>query len=75
MGDRGRLVVPADVREHAKLVEGTRLSLLETDHGLVLLTQGQLEELVRADLSGLDLVEELIKERRADAASEDRGTR
>jgi AbrB family looped-hinge helix DNA binding protein len=56
MGDRGRLVVPAEVRERADLVAGTRLSLLETDHGLVLLTSRQLEELVRADLSGPDLV-------------------
>jgi AbrB family looped-hinge helix DNA binding protein len=71
MGDRGRLVIPAEVRERAGLSEGTALILLETPTGLVLLTRPQLQELVRADLAGLDLVGELLTERRAEAASED----
>jgi hypothetical protein len=36
----------------------------------VLLTRPQLQELVRADLTGLDLVGELLAERRAEAAGE-----
>ena len=71
MGDRGRLVIPADLRERAGLTEGTALILLETPTGLVLLTRPQLQELVRADLAGLDLVNELLSERRADTAAED----
>ena len=71
VGDRGRLVIPADLRERAGLVEGTTLIMLETPTGLVLLTRPQLQELVRADLAGLDLVSELLAERRADAAAED----
>ena len=71
MGDRGRLVIPADLRERAGLAEGTPLVLLETPQGLVLLTRSQLQELVRADLTGLDLVGELLTERRAQAAAED----
>jgi AbrB family looped-hinge helix DNA binding protein len=71
MGDRGRLVIPADLRERAGLAEGTPLIVLETPRGLVLLTRPQLQELVRADLEGLDLVGELIAERRAEAAAED----
>ena len=71
MGDRGRLVIPADLRERAGLTEGTALTLLETPSGLVLLTRPQLQKLVRADLAGLDLVSELLAERRAAAASED----
>jgi AbrB family looped-hinge helix DNA binding protein len=71
MGDRGRLVIPADLRERAGLTEGTPLVLLETPKGLVLLTRAQLQELVRADLEGLDLVGELLTERRAEAAAED----
>jgi AbrB family looped-hinge helix DNA binding protein len=71
MGDRGRLVIPADLRERAGLTEGTPLILLETPTGLVLLTRTQLQELVRADLAGLDLVGELLSERRAEAAAED----
>ncbi len=71
MGDRGRLVIPADLRERAGLTEGTALVLLETQTGLVLLTRPQLQQLVRADLTGLDLVNELLAERRAAATVED----
>jgi AbrB family looped-hinge helix DNA binding protein len=71
MGDRGRLVIPAELRERAGLTEGTPLVLFETPKGLVLLTRAQLQELVRADLEGLDLVGELLTERRAEAAAED----
>lgn len=71
VGDRGRLVVPAEVRERAGLVEGTTLVLLETASGMVLMTRRQLRDRVRDELSGLDLVGELLAERRAAAASED----
>ena len=71
MGDRGRLVIPAELRERTGLTEGTLLVLLETPKGLVLLTRSQLQELVQADLAGLDLVGELLAERRAEAATED----
>lgn len=71
MGDRGRLVIPAEVRVRAGLEEGTPLVLLETEAGLVLFTRGQLRDRVRADLAGLDLVGELLSERRAQAADDD----
>ena len=71
MGDRGRLVIPADLRERGGLAEGTPLVVIETAAGLVLLTREQLRDRVRADLAGLDLVGELLAERRAEAAAED----
>ena len=71
MGDRGRLVIPAGLRERAGLVEGRPVVLLDTPKGIVLLTREQLKELVSADLSGLDLVADLLSERRRDAAAED----
>jgi AbrB family looped-hinge helix DNA binding protein len=71
MGERGRIVVPAELRERAGLAEGTPLTLVETASGLVLLTQEQLRERVRTELSGLDLVRELLAERRQEAAVED----
>lgn len=71
VGDRGRIVVPAEVREQARLVEGTTLVLLDTPGGIVLLTQAQLRARVAADLSGLDLVGDLVAERRAAANAED----
>ncbi|MDY7105895.1 MAG: AbrB/MazE/SpoVT family DNA-binding domain-containing protein [Actinomycetota bacterium] len=73
MGDRGRLVIPAAVREQAGLAEGSVLVLVDTDAGLVVLTREQLRDRVRADLAGLDLVSELLGERRAVAALEDAG--
>lgn len=71
MGDRGRLVVPSELRERAGLVEGTTLVVLDTPSGIVLMTRRQLRERVRDELSGLDLVAELLAERRAAAAGED----
>jgi len=71
LGDRGRIVVPAEVRERQGLVEGTPLVLLETPVGLVLLTRGQLRQRVRDELAGLDLVAELLAERRTAATAED----
>ncbi len=71
MGDRGRVVVPAEVRERYDLVPGTRLIMLETPRGLLVLTRAQLKSLVRDKLAGLPLVEELLEERRRAAAAED----
>lgn len=71
VGNRGRLVVPAEVRERAGLAEGSTLVLLETPSGIVLMTQRQLRDRVREELSGLDLVGELLAERRVAAAKED----
>ena len=71
VGDRGRLVVPAEVRERAGLVEGTTLVLIEGPSGIVLMTRKQLRDRVRDELADLDLVGELLAERRAVAAAED----
>lgn len=71
VGERGRVVLPAEVRRRASLSEGTRLIVVETPNGLVLLTREQLKQRVRADLAGLDLVGELLAERRGAAAAED----
>lgn len=72
VGDRGRLVVPAEVRARLGLEEGTPLVLLDTSGGMVLMTRLQLRSRVREELDGLDLVDELLADRRAAAASEDR---
>lgn len=71
MGDRGRLVVPAELRERVDLREGTPLLILETPSGLVLMTRRQARDLVRNQLAGTDVVGELLAERRAAAAAED----
>jgi AbrB family looped-hinge helix DNA binding protein len=71
VGDRGRIVVPAEVRERAGLREGTALILLETPQGLVLLTRQQLRARVNSELEGLDLVTELLADRRRASEAED----
>jgi len=71
MGDRGRLVIPAELRERLSLELGTPLVLIASDRGVLLATREQLKNLVRAELAGTDLVAELIAERRRVAATED----
>ena len=71
VGDRGRIVVPAEVRDRAGLSEGTALVLLDTAAGIVLLTREQLLARVRDDLAGAELVTKLLAERRENAAAED----
>ena len=73
MGERGRIVVPADVRKREGLREGTTLVLLTTPEGMVFMTREQLRTRVAEDLAGLNLVEELLAERRRYAAREDSG--
>ena len=70
MGDRGRLVVPQELRDRVGLAAGSPLVLVETDGGVLLLTREQAKARVRADLAGLDLVGELLAERRQAAAQD-----
>ena len=72
VGNKGRIVLPAEVRASAGLTEGTPLVLLDAPTGLVLLTRDQLRARVRDELAGLDLVSELLADRRA-AAVDDAG--
>ena len=64
-------MIPAEVRDRAGLEAGVVLCLLETPGGLILMTREQLRDRVRSDLAGLDLVGDLLSERRADAVTED----
>ncbi|MFZ1411558.1 MAG: AbrB/MazE/SpoVT family DNA-binding domain-containing protein [Micropruina sp.] len=70
MGDRGRLVIPADVRASAHLEPGTRLILIDSESGMLLLTVDQARARLKEQLAGRDLVAELLAERRAEAAAE-----
>lgn len=71
MGDRGRVVIPAELRERFELETGTPLVLLETDLGIVVATRDQMKKLLRAQLRGGSVVQELLDERRRAAADED----
>ncbi len=66
--------MPAEARRRAGFAEGTALVMLETPGGLVLMTREQLRDRVRRDLAGLDLVGELLADRRREAERENRET-
>lgn len=68
MGDRGRLVIPAEVRKRGGLRADTPLILVAGSSGLALLTREQAREELRRQLEGSDLVGELLAERRRAAA-------
>ncbi len=71
VGDKGRVVLPADVRARHGLEAGTPLIVIESQSGIALLTREQLRARVRAELSDLDLVGELVAERRRAAEQDD----
>lgn len=70
MGDRGRVVIPVELREKMNLHTGSPLLFVETPDGVILATRSQVRELVRRRLKGPSLVEELLAERRAQASIE-----
>jgi len=67
MGDRGRIVIPAPLREKYELNAGTPIVLLETQWGLELITRNQLLARVRADCAGSDMLSDLFADRRREA--------
>jgi AbrB family looped-hinge helix DNA binding protein len=77
LGDRGRLVLPASLRRRLRLQTGDRLILnVEAGGGLNLVPAREQARALRGlfqDLAaGRSLVDELIEERREEAAREDR---
>jgi AbrB family looped-hinge helix DNA binding protein len=71
VGNKGRIVLPADLRQKRGWSEGTILLLLETEGGVELLTRDELERQVLSQVDGTtDVVGELLAERRAEAARE-----
>src|SRR4051812_41465829 len=80
VAERGRLVLPAEVRERLHIRDGDRLALVVDPDGTIRLQTGDV--LARSLLGaykhlspGRRAVDELIKERRREAAMEERDTR
>ncbi|MBA2640759.1 MAG: AbrB/MazE/SpoVT family DNA-binding domain-containing protein [Nocardioidaceae bacterium] len=71
MGDRGRVVIPVELRARMGVEPGDPLLLIEAPGGVVLATRDQVKRRVRLGLQGDDLVDELMAERRSAAAVED----
>lgn len=70
MGDRGRLVIPADVRADLHWEQGTRLILIESEAGATLMSIDQARALLKSQIGDRDLVAELIAERHAGAQAD-----
>ena len=71
MGDRGRLVIPAELRSRQNWEQGVPLLMIETAGGVIVLTREQAKTLVRSQLEGTDVVASLLAERRTAALAED----
>lgn len=70
MGDRGRFVIPRDVRERHAWQEGTPLVAIDTNAGLIVMSTDEALTWLRSRLEGRDLVAELLAERRAEVERE-----
>ena len=70
LGDRGRLVIPIDVRERHGWETGTPLVSIDTDAGLLVMSAKEGLAWLRSRLQGRDLVAELLAERAAEVAAE-----
>ncbi|MEY3732748.1 MAG: hypothetical protein RL347_107 [Actinomycetota bacterium] len=68
LGDRGRLVIPQEVRAGHGWEQGTELIAIDTEAGVVLMSVEQGLEWLRSRLDGRDLVAELLAERRDEVA-------
>lgn len=67
MGDRGRVVIPAEFRERHRWAHGTTLVAVDTENGVQLIAHEDLLSALQGSLRGRGTVEEFLVERRADA--------
>jgi bifunctional DNA-binding transcriptional regulator/antitoxin component of YhaV-PrlF toxin-antitoxin module len=72
LGDRGRFVVPAAVRERHGWHAGQPLVAVDTEAGLVVMSADDALAWLRSRLEGRDLVGELLAARGREAADEQR---
>ena len=70
VGDRGRVVLPAALREELGLRQGDVLSVTLEDGQLVASTPRAPLDRVRARVRGTGVVEELLEDRRRQAEAE-----
>ena len=70
VGNKGRVVLPTAIRARRNWVEGTTLIAIESPTGVVLTSREDAERLIREQLAGVDVVGELLDERRAAALAE-----
>lgn len=66
LGDRGRFVIPSEVRERHGWNTGASLIAVDTDAGLIVMSTDEALAWLRSRLEGRDLVAELLADRRAE---------
>lgn len=69
LGDRGRFVIPSEVRERHGWSAGTELIAVDTDAGVIVMSTDEALAWLQSRLEGRDLVAELLAERRAEGES------
>ena len=70
LGERGRVVIPAEIRARHNWKQGTELIALETEHGVQLLPREALLDGLQGSMAGLGTVDEFLAERRREARSD-----
>jgi AbrB family looped-hinge helix DNA binding protein len=75
VGPKGRVVIPASIRSQLGIREGTELVAVVQDGGVLLLPRAEVKARLRGMFAGIkaSLAEELLADRRREAAAEDRG--
>jgi AbrB family looped-hinge helix DNA binding protein len=71
VGNKGRVVIPAGLRESRGWTDDTVLVFIEEPDGVRVVSRDDLLASIRTQLSGTDPVAELLAERRAAAIRED----
>ena len=71
VGDRGRIVLPADMRAELQIEQGDPLHFVRLETGYLMLSQEQALAFLRQRHHGEHLVDELITDRRTAAHLED----
>ncbi len=70
LGERGRVVIPAEIRARHNWIQGTELIALETEHGVQLLPRDALLDGLQGSMAGLGTVDEFLAERRREARTD-----
>ncbi len=70
LGERGRFVIPAEVRQRHGWDKGTPLVSIDTDQGFLVMSAEHALQLIRSSFQGRDPVAELLAERRSEVEQE-----
>ncbi len=71
LGERGRIAVPADLRTQHGFKKGASLVFVGSPWGLVITSREALLDRIQSELQGSSLLEDLLIDRRREAAIED----